>query len=209
MPDTAPQSVEDLIKMVQEALEKEEASTETNRSFAEATNAEMTEIKEKLAAQEARNAALERQLELQVVSQTMTEIHSFSDALVTEGKLPPALKARAETLLAIVANLEGEVKSYALGDSGEDGELSPFALVTELLNSLPVNTLLKPIDKSGDGKALARLNASGKADVRRYSVDTEASTEMYGQIKALQTEKGISYMQAFEQIKREAIDSQG
>lgn len=205
-------TLDDLIKMVEAAIEADTTKTpevkEETRAFADAdsTTTELDAIKAKLAAQEEKSALLERQLELQVVSQTLGEIHSFSDALVAAGKLPPALKGRAETLLGVVANLDGEVKSYALNDSGEDAEKSVFALVSALLSDLPVNTLLKPISKSGLDAESVQVN--GKADVRRYGVDQEAAAEMDRRVKVVQKEKGISYMAAFEAVKREDLNAQ-
>ena len=188
-------TLNDLIKMVEESLESDKAKTEQAvvdtteaRSFAEKTETELVSLKAELAKQAERNTALERQLELQTVSQTVTEIHSFTDALVADGKLPPALKERAVILLGVVANLEGTVKSYALGDAGEDAEATPFALVTELLKSLPTASLLNPIPKNGkDGDG-----TEGKADVRRFSTNVEASDEMHKQIEGLQKAEGMS-----------------
>lgn len=210
MTDAPKPTLEDLIKMVEAAIETDSKPAETvvdtsaeTRAFAEATNTELETIKAQLAAQAEKNAMLERQLELQVVSQTLTEIHSFSDNLVAAGKLPPALKDRAETLLGVVANLEGDVKSYALNDSGEDGEKSVFALVSDLLSSLPVNTLLKPINKSG--KDAESVQSAGKGDFRRFGVDQAAADDMHERIKSVQKEKGLSYMAAFETVKRESL----
>lgn len=201
-------TLEDLIKLVEDSLESDKAKTEQTvvdtteaRSFAEKTSTELESLKAELAKQAERNTALERQLELQTVSQTVNEIHSFTDALVADGKLPPALKERAVILLGVVANLEGTVKSYALGDAGEDAEATPFGLVTELLKSLPTASLLNPIPKFGkDGDG-----TEGKADVRRFSTNVEASDEMHKQIKVLQQAEGMSYMQAFHKIKLDAL----
>lgn len=203
-------TLEDLIALVEASLESDKAKTEQTvvetteaRSFAEKTSSELETLRTELAAQAERNTALERQLELQTVSQTMNEIHSFADALVAEGKLPPALKDRAVILLGVVANLEGNVKSYALGEAGEDADATPFALVTELLKSLPTASLLNPISKfQKDGEGI-----EGKADVRRFSTNVEASDEMHRQIVGLQKAEGMSYMQAFNKVKQDHLNT--
>lgn len=72
---------------------------------------------------------------------------------VKEGKLPPALAAKAEQLLAMAP---GKVKALQLSTDGKsvtDSEIEPAALVTEILAALP----------AWGGKGLSQqLSAEGK-----------------------------------------------
>lgn len=198
----------ELIAKVEAALaEDATVKEEQTRSFAEAqsaTDAKVAELAAQLEAATKRSEALERQLELQVVSQTMEDIHSFADGLVTEGKLPPVLKDKVVTLLSVQANLEGDVKAYALGDAGESAEETPFKLLMDVLGALPVQGQFKGVRK--DPKATDA--PSGRADVRRYATDTSAAEEMHARIREVQKAQGLSYIQAFEAVKKEAIEAQ-
>lgn len=196
------QAIQDLIAKVEAALAEDVAVQE--RSYAE-SDTRLSVIEAELAAEREKREALERQLELQVVGQTMDEIHSFADGLVADGKLPPALKNQVATLLSVTANLEGDVKSYALGDAGEDADTAPYALLMDVLSALPVQGQFKRITKDS---ATAHTDGRGKTDVRRYASDFDAATELHERVKAVQKEKGISYLQAFEQVNREAINAQ-
>ena len=199
----------ELIAKVEAALAEDATTTEAQtRAFADAQaqiDARVSEMAQKLEEATRKAEALERQLELQVVSQTMEDIHSFADGLVTEGKLPPALKDKVVTLLSVQANLEGEVKAYALGDAGDVADETPFKLLMDVLGALPVQGQFKGVKK--DAKAGEGLGE--KRDVRRYANDIDAATEMHARIRQVQQERGVSYMQAFEAVKKEAIEAQG
>lgn len=198
MPDIHPQSIEDLTKLVEGAVQKDEQA----RAFADA---KLAKLEEELQKEREARAAIERQLEVQVVTQTLGEIKSFADGLVEGGKLPPALLDKATTLLAVAANLDGEVKSYALGDSGEHAEKSVFSLFSELLDGLPVSEALKPVTK--DAKAASRPSNT-KVDVRRYANDLEASQAMHERVLEIKNQEKLSYLEAFKKASREALDAQ-
>lgn len=194
-------TIEDLIKQVEDAIAAEESrSDDVSRSYS-AVSDEVAQMRAELDAERARREAIEQELQLQVVGQTMSEIHSFADGLVKEGRLPPALKEQAVTLLSVAANLEGDVKSYALGDATEDGEQTPYALVSQLLSALPQVSSLR--------QRATASNERTPNDVRRFSTDVSAADDMHAQVKALQKTEGLSYIQAFERVRREALDAQG
>lgn len=191
----------ELLAKVEAALAEENAAKEAQaRAFADANSATDERIKAleaQLAAQTQAAEALQKQLELQAVGQTLSEIHSFADGLVEGGKLPPALKPHVEALLSLTANLDEDVKSYALGDTGDLGEKSPFALVKDLLDALPVTAAIKPIGKSG--KAAAAVDGTrGAVDMRRYSVDVDAANALHERIEQIRAEKGWAYVKAYE-----------
>ena len=195
-----PKTIEDLIKQVEEAIEKQDSvAEEQTRSFSSVDD-RLSQLQAELEAEKAKREAIEQELQLQVVGQTMSEIHSFADGLVREGRLPPSLKNKAVTLLSVAANLDDTVKSYALGDV-EEAEQTPYALVSDLLNALPqVNGLRQKATASNDRT---------QGDVRRYSSDPTAASEMHELVKQVQKSEGLSYLQAFEKVRRESLSAQG
>lgn len=188
----------DLISKVENAIQtEEERAEEGNRAYA-GIDDQLSQLRAELEQERERREAIEAELQMQVVGQTMSEIHSFADGLVREGRLPPAQRGQAVTLLSVVANLDGDVKSYALGDETEDADQTPYALVHNLLSNLPTVSTLRQ-----------KATASADDGIRRFSGDTTNAQEMHSEIIALQKAEGLSYIQAFEKVRRQALEAQG
>ena len=200
-----PKTIEDLIAQVEAAISAEEGrSEEQSRAFA-GVDERLAELQAELEAERARRETIEQELQLQVVGQTMQEIHSFADGLVGSGRVPPSLKGKVEALLSVAANLDGEVKSYALGDVAEGGEDSPYKLLCDLLSELPqVGTLRSTAKTPG-----AAQGERGRPDVRRFANNTDAAEALHAEVKRIQKDESISYLQAFEKAKKLLLDAQG
>lgn len=203
-------TIEDLQQTVENAIAEEAKELEalkaaqakqdeSLRSFAAQLDTLSETIKAKegeLAEKDKRIAYLEAALEAQLMQQHEGETRAFVDGLVAEFKLAPAQKELAETILKAAAGVEGQVKSYALGDTGEHGETALYGLVKDFLSGLPSQ---KPAAAEKDFK---RAQKSGKeADVRGYATDPEASAALREQVgEYMNANKGVSYVEAMKAV---------
>lgn len=219
--DQRPLDVSNEVNMKDKELDLQGLQT-TVAEAVKATDAEMEAIRQKVTSQDERFAAYATQLEdfnklisaqqaeietlrsekanlqaiveQQLVNETTGEIHSFVDGLVTDLRLAPASREAAINLLYAVAGVEGEARSYALGDLGDSGAQTLFGLTKGLLQSFPKAEVAKPIEKDATKTVTAPISGN-----RSFS-DPDTSASLRQQTEALMTEKGISYQDAFRQV---------